>query len=268
MKKLVLGMLIAFPLFLGAILLYLFLNLNSLVVEAVETSAPRVTGTKVSLASSSISLFSGEGSLNGLVVMNPRGFRSPSAIEFGSLAVTLDIDSLTTDTIVVKSIDVAEPAITFEPGGKAGSNLQQLVQNVKASGKQGEVDEKPEKKDEEGAKVIIDRVTITRGKVIYHVITTLSETPVSAELPKIELTGIGRDTGGVSAEQGITTVLEEILTAASEIGAGSLDEVKDKLTIEARMRVDELEQKAGADAAQALEQGAGSFGNKVHVIVK
>lgn len=268
MKKFVLGILIAIPVVLGAILLYLYLNLNSLVVEAVETFAPRVTGTKVSLASSNISLFSGEGSLNGLVVMNPKGFQSPSAIELGSLAVVLDKDSLTTDTVVVKSIDVAEPAITFEPGGKAGSNLQQLIKNVQARGKQGKADTKPEKKDGEAAKVIIDRITITRGKVNLHVTTPLSDKPMAAELPKIELTGIGRDKGGVSAEQAISMVLEEILASASKIGAGSLDEVKDKLKTEARKRVDELRRKAGAAALKNREDRADSFGDKVHGIVK
>ncbi len=268
MKKLVLGILVAIPVVLGAILLYVYLNLNSLVVEAVETFAPRVTGTKVSLASSEISVFSGEGSLSGLVVMNPEGYRAPSAIELGSIAVAMDTDSLTADTVVIKSIDVTEPGITFEPGGKAGSNLQQLLNNVQAGGKQGKADAQPQKKEEEGVKVIIDRVTITGGKVNLYVDTPLADEPVAAELPEIELTGIGRDKGGIAAEQAITKVLDKILASASTIGVASLDEVQAKMKAEARKQVQEFKKKARAQAPKSIKERAGNFSGKLQDLVQ
>ncbi len=262
MKKFVLGILIAIPVVLGAILLYVYLNINTLVVEAVETFAPRVTGTKVTLGSSSISLFSGKGSLDNLVIKNPKGYKSPSAMELGSLQVAVDTESLTGETIAIKSIDVAAPAISYEPGGTAGSNLQQLIKNMQASGGQGKGGVQTESKEGSGPKVVIDRVTITQGRV--NLFTSLSDEPVSAELPKIELTGIGRQKGGVSAEQALKRVLDKVLASASRIGAGSLSEVKARLQGELDKQVEE----ARGKATEALEDKAGELGGKIQGLLR
>ncbi len=262
MKKFVLSILIAIPVVLGAVVLYVYLNLNSLIVEAVETFAPRVTGTKVSLASSNVSLFSGKGSLEGLVIMNPSGYKASSAMELDSLEVAVDTESLTSETIVIKSIDVVAPAISYEPGGAAGSNLQQLMKNVQASGGQGKGGAQPDNKEGSGPKVVIDRVTLTQGKV--KLFTPLSDEPVSAELPKIELTGIGRQKGGVSAEQALKVVLDKMLASASRTGAGSLSEVKARLKNE----LDKQVQEARGKATEALEDKAGELGGKIQGLLR
>ncbi len=262
MKKYVLGILIAIPVVLGAVLLYVYLNMNTLVVEAVETFAPRVTGTKVSLGSSNISLFSGKGSLDDLVITNPKGYKSPSAIELGSLQVAVDTESLTAETIAIKSIEVVAPAISYEPGGAAGSNLQQLMKNVQASGGQGKGGAQPDNKEGSGPKVVIDRVTLTQGKV--KLFTPLSDEPVSAELPKIELTGIGRQKGGVSAERALKLVLDKVLASASRTGAGSLSQAEARLKGELNKQV----QKARGKATEALEDKAGELGGKIQGLLR
>ncbi len=267
MKKLVLGILIAIPVILGAILLYVYLNLNTLVVEAVETFAPRVTGTKVSLASSSVSVFSGQGSLQNLVISNPKGYKAPSAFELGSLAVALDTESLTTETIVIKSIDIVAPTITYEPGGPAGSNLQQIIKNVQASGKKGQTGAQSEKKEGAGAKVVIDRVTVNQGKVNLYLATPLTDERLSADLPKIELTGIGRKQGGVSAERALTLVMDKILASATKVGAGSLTEAKARLRGEVNKQIDELKSKTGG-VPKDLEGEAGELGEKFQGLLR
>ena len=138
MKKVIIGVLVAILVILIAVVFYVTNNLNELVVEAVETFAPPVTQTDVKLASSDISFFSGEGSLHGLLIGNPKGYKADKAFELGSLRVVLDSESIAEDVVVIKSIDISKPAITYEPGGAAGSNLLQIVKNMEAfAAKQG-----------------------------------------------------------------------------------------------------------------------------------
>jgi len=126
MKKL-LGLVVIVAL--GAFL-YLYMNLNSLIKQGVEEYAPQYTQTNVTLGGASILFLSGSGSLSNLVVANPKGYKAAEALSLGALDIKLDIETINSDVIVINSIDIVAPEITYEPGGKAGSNLQQLAKNV------------------------------------------------------------------------------------------------------------------------------------------
>src|SRR5438128_11352054 len=61
--------------------------LGSIVKKGVETVGPQITGTEIKLDSATLSLLSGSGKLKGLLVGNPVGFKTESAIKVGSVSV-------------------------------------------------------------------------------------------------------------------------------------------------------------------------------------
>ncbi|VAX07353.1 hypothetical protein MNBD_GAMMA26-2633 [hydrothermal vent metagenome] len=191
-----------------AVAVYVTNNLNDLIVEAVEAFGAPVTQTEVKLESSDISFFSGEGTLNGLLIGNPEGYTGTSAFELGSLQVVLNSESSGDDVAVIKSIDIANPIITYESGGQAGSNLQQILENI--AGFQGG-----------GPKIVIDRVTISDGQI--KIVTPLSGDGLSAPLPTIELTGIGREDGGITPEEAFRMVMEKIVAQVQDITSRTED---------------------------------------------
>ena len=72
-------------------------------------------------------LLSGAGTIKGLVVGNPAGFKTPSAINVGAASLVLEPSSLLSDKIVIKSIKVQGPEITFETNLK-DNNLSKISQ--------------------------------------------------------------------------------------------------------------------------------------------
>ena len=86
-----------------------FANVDRIIKEVVETVGPKMTQTEVKLDKVELSTTSGTGKLSGLLIGNPKGFTTPSAMQLGEIGLTLDIGSLSTDTIVIKSILIRAP---------------------------------------------------------------------------------------------------------------------------------------------------------------
>ncbi len=271
MKKIIIGGLVVMVVGVVAALFYVTNNLNTLIVQAVETFGKPVTQTEVKLESSNISFLSGEGSLNGLLIGNPAGYKGRSAFELGALKIALDSETVADDVVVIKSIDIMAPMITYEPGGAAGSNLQQLMNNVnsftaKEGGSQSkETSAEPGQAQQEGgSKIVINRVTITGGKI--KIVTPLSKEGLSAPLPKIELTDLGKDKGGISAADAFKLVMEKVLAVSSGAVAGPLADIKGQLKEQVDKQVSGLTSKvegATKGLPGGLDQKAGEMGNKL-----
>ena len=267
MKKVLLGLfgLIAVVLIGG--FLYVYLNLNGLIKGAVEEYAPRYTQTDVSLGSVNLSL-SGEGALSNLLIGNPQGYKGNESLSLGKLDVALDPKSLTKDVIVIHKLEIVAPGITYEPGGKAGSNLQQLVKNIQDSTQSagGQAQQSPSTGGEssQGKKVIIDRLVISDGKV--SVVTPLSPQPLSASLPTIEFADIGRDKGGEYIPVVIKQVLKKVTESAQKVANVSLDDLKAQLKGKVDAKVNEAVGKLPGGVQEQLGDGVGDklknlFGN-------
>ncbi len=68
------------PVLIILVLLVFLGSLNRIVKAGVETVGPKVTGTTVTLRQVKISPFSAQGTLGGLLVGNPAGFKTDSAV--------------------------------------------------------------------------------------------------------------------------------------------------------------------------------------------
>ena len=257
MKKL-LGLVVIVAL--GAFL-YLYMNLNSLIKQGVEEYAPQYTQTNVTLGGASILFLSGSGGLSNLVVANPKGYKAAEALSLGALDIKLDIETINSDVIVINSIDIVAPEITYEPGGKAGSNLQQLAKNVQNSTKSS--GSKSTDSDSESAKkkkVIIDRLTISNGAV--SILTPLTDEPLNATLPTITMTEIGRKTGGQLISEVVKQVMKKISDATSKAANISLNEVKAKLKDAAKAKAKVQDAIKDKVPANFQDQLGGDVGNK------
>ena len=114
MKKIIVGLLIALVVVVALAVLAVSLFLDKAIKSGVETFGPKFTKVDVKLQSVSLSLLSGAGTIKGLVVGNPEGFKTPSAISVGEASLALKPGSLLSDKIIIKSIKLQAPEITFE----------------------------------------------------------------------------------------------------------------------------------------------------------
>lgn len=199
-----------------AAVVVVFLNLDRIVKQGVETVGPKVTKTEVRLDGVSLSPFSGSGKLKGLFIGNPQGFKTPSAIEVGAVEVQVNLASLKSDKIVVDKVVIQAPVITFE-GTLSGSNLKKIMENVESVSGSSE--------DTGTSKTIqIKDLTITGGKINFS-FTGLGGRTVSAPLPDLHLTNIGTDDKGATVAQATKQVLGAVVSNVDKIAAKMIQEV-------------------------------------------
>jgi len=198
------------------VVVFAILNLDKGIKAAVENIGPKLTQSSVTLDDVELSLTSGEGSLRGLVVGNPSGFKSPSAFSLGEIFLSVDPESVTTDTIVLNSIRIVAPAITYE-SANGTTNLAQLQKNVEQAAGGSSRAATEEKGEGAEKKLIIRDLQITAGKLSYSN-PLLGDKTVALALPDIRLTGIGEKSNGASAAE----VVNQVLAAINKSAAGAV----------------------------------------------
>src|SRR5437667_3649023 len=113
-------------------LVALSLFLDRIIMTEVETAGPNIAKVKIRLASVSHSIFSGKGELNGFVISNPEGFKTDSAIKVAGISLAVQPSTVFSRKIIIQSINVAAPEITFE-GNIKGNNLSKILANINST---------------------------------------------------------------------------------------------------------------------------------------
>lgn len=220
--------------------------LNHIVKTAVETYGPRLTRTTVSVDTVDLSLLTGSATVKGLAVGNPQGYQMPQSLSVGTIAVGINPMTLFSKKMVIRSIRLEAPDITFE-GGLTGNNWSQILDNVNAAGGGGgalstnaAAPPKSEKKFE------VDDLVVTGGKVQVE-ITGLGATKQQViPLPDIHLTDLGKG-GGITAADLVRRVLSAISSATLEaVAQTASDFEKNSATLR------EVRQHNGAQIGNAL----------------
>ena len=197
--------------------------LDGAIKKGVETVGPKIVKVDMKLDSVSVSILSGAGSVKGLVVGNPEGYKTPQAISVGQASLAVSPGSLLSDKIVVKSVRVDAAEITFE-GGLGGNNLSKILDNVNAA-TGGDQSAEPAAKGEKPAKKLqVDDFLITGAKVNVS-LTGMGGKSVTVPLPEIHLTSLGQSEDGITSAELTKIVLKEVIDAAVKVATS--DAVKD-----------------------------------------
>ena len=255
MKKLIFRLVIALVVVIILAVLALGLFLDKAIKHGVETFGPKLTKVDIKLDSVNLSVVSGSGSIKGLVVGNPEGFQTPSAISVGSATLALKPSSLLSDKIVIKSIKVEAPEITYETTLKT-SNLDKILANVQeATGGGGKEPAKPAepaqpKEGKPSKKLQVDEFIIAGGKINVSV-RGMGGSAVSVPLPDIHLTDLGTGPEGITPAELTERVLAAIQKNAVEAAAGA-----------ASSSVVKAAEDAGSNAVQKVTKGIGGLFKK------
>jgi len=203
------------------VVVFVFGNLDSLVKDVIEEQGTRVAGVPVSVSGVKVEVLDGRAGINGLVVGNPSGFKSDSAISLGGISVALDTASVSQPVIVIKEITVDEPAVTYElmPGG---NNIGIIAGNVKKNSGGGSSSSGAASSGESGGtdkKLIIETLKIRGGKVTVAASLLDQGKALEARLPDITLRNIGKDSGGATPGEVAAEVMAALTDAASRAAA-------------------------------------------------
>ena len=284
-KKKMLGriVLVLFAVIVIAIFLA-FTYINTIAQKAVETVGSSALGVPVTLESADISIFGGSVALKNLEVGNPEGFKTEKLFKLGGCSTKVDINSLTSDTIVVNDVTVTDLEITFEQKGMT-SNLQALLDQLsaKSDGQEEEAettDQEKKTEEETGAeepaaskKLQLDRFHIEGAKVHVKLLPlpgqrsdiTVAMEPftienVSSDSDKGQLAGVVVRKVFVAISQAvIKTIAQDIPAALLEGLQGSVDQAAKVIGAGAEALLKGVGQigELGVGAAGAVVEGAG-----------
>jgi uncharacterized protein involved in outer membrane biogenesis len=180
-------------------------SLDVIVKMALEHWGPDVTGVDVKVGEVRISPRDGQGSIRGLELGSPRGFGAPRALRFGEVRLAIDPATVTSPVIVVHEIAIEAPQIVYEKAG-GQANLDAIQKSIEAYAKSSGAAEAPGHAGTSlKRRFIIERLTIRGGRVTMTA-AGLRGQGIGFDLPEIELRGIGKRSGGVTASEAAAEV--------------------------------------------------------------
>lgn len=210
-KKILIGLGIGAFAVIIIIVLVVGFFLGDVVKAGMETIGPKVTQTSLTVSSVHVGILTGSGGVNELVLGNPDGYKSPSAISVGKAYVSVAPFSVLSDKIVIKSVEVRSPEITFEGNPFGANNLKKIMDNVNAF--TGGTEAKPADTNapantgaaKPAKKLQVNDFLITGAKVHFNGATL--------PLPDIHFTDLGSGPEGITAGDLTKKILGEITTA-------------------------------------------------------
>ena len=232
MKKILFRVFIGIVALLVIAVVVVFFSINSIVKKGVETVGPEITKVKVTLGAADISPLSGKGKLTKLFIGNPDGFKSPSAMEFGSIEVGVKIGSVLSDTVIINEVNIQNPEITLE-GTLSGNNLSKIMDNLNSSSSTdtskpkstAPADNKP------GKKIVIKDFVLAGAKINLSITSPLGNQTMPITIQTLHLQNIGEQSNGVTAAQAMQQImkplLESILASAEQAIKGGVKGLQD-----------------------------------------
>lgn len=190
-----------------------YLSIGSVIVTAFEKYGSAIAGAPVTLETADFSPTSGETALKGLAVDTPPGFKATHVFLAPKIDLLIDPQTLGTDVIAIKRLEITAPEVTFEIV-EGTDSLRTLRAHIDAA----IADEKAGRfiTGENGRtpKFIIHDLYINKGVVIVEA-EKLNGRRTTAVLDDIHLQDVGRDENGLAPAALVRRIYSPLLQAVS-----------------------------------------------------
>jgi hypothetical protein len=223
-KRKILAIVAVPGLVLAAALAFLWTNLDWIVKNAIERYGSQATGAKVRVDRVALRPAQGKGSIEGLTVKNPPGYRAPHILSLGAISVRIEPRTIASNPVVIDDIRITSPLVVFEMNDARVANVDVLKKNLgpgqpekpAARGKKGQKGQ--------GKRLRIRHLSIENAKAEVR-IASLGDKPRIVALSRIEMTDIGGKNGAPpeeAAKQIVTAILAEVSNEVGKAGASKL----------------------------------------------
>jgi hypothetical protein len=185
---------------------------DSLIKVGVETAGTQATGTNTTLKGANLSVMNGELSLSGLKIANPPGYQTGELVDIGKCTTAVDIQSLMSDTVVVKVVRIENLSMTIEQKG-LNSNLGDILDQIKKLQSPSEK-APPTAEKKPGKKVKVDLIELKDPVVRLKLLPIPGQTDVTElKLGTIKLENVTPDSKNPEM---VATIFQKVLVALSE----------------------------------------------------
>ncbi len=195
--------------------------LGGIVTAGVNNFGPKITQTKLTLASASLSPLTGSGTLSNLIIGNPKGWSENNLCSLGKIHLNVAPFSVLGDRILIEEIVIDAPEFNYETKLIA-SNVNDLLKNIEeATGGKKDPAAQPATKDGKPIKIEVKSFRLTNGKVRLGVGGAFATLP----MPPITLTDLGTKEGGVTPDQLAFAVMKSVTSSIVTATAGALGDI-------------------------------------------
>lgn len=200
---------------------WVYASRDALIKAAIERFGPQLTGVSVEVASVRLEPLDGRGSIKGLEIGNPKGFKAPHALSLGEMRLAVEPSTIASSVVHVKEISLEAPSITYEQG-PGGDNLSAIEKHIEsylpkpAAGKGGKAEKAAQER-----RFIIDRLEVRKARVSYG-------GALAVELPDLQMRDLGRKSGGASAAAITRDVWAAVTRQVAAAAPGALHQLEDK----------------------------------------
>ena len=181
------GVLIALVL---VIVIVVVQSLDGIVKAALEHYGSQILGVEVKVASVSLSLREGRGTIREFRVANPEGYSSADAFTLGEITLGLDLESVQGSPLVIDEVTIRAPEVSYEIGADGKSNFDTISANVSrygggSGGTNAESDPQP---------MLIRKLVFEDGKI--HARSMIGEErTLDVPLPALQMSDLGAPSG-------------------------------------------------------------------------
>ena len=216
---------------------FLFLSgdaINVLIKKKIEAVGSKVTEQSVTVGKVDMKLLNGAGTINGLVITNPSKYNAPSVFSLKEITLDINLESLTSDLIIIDQIIIDKPEAVVEFTGNGGANIKDILDAIKKNIASDSANQ-PEQESTTGKADPIIRVNkfVLAGVELTVDLTKLGNKVHQATLADINLTNIGGQTGMPASKLGAELVKQSLSSiwkqAKKEQTKILKDQVEDKV---------------------------------------
>ena len=210
-----------------------YLDWQGIVRNLVHEKGSEVVGTSVNIGKIDLSLTDGKGGVNSISVANPKGYSQDYIIKLGGVHVSVDVNSVKklaeeslkgtgskVKTVVINEIKVDRPEVTYELMSLKQNNVDDILANIKKNtASSAKEPAKVADKDATQYKVAIKKVVIADGNATVAANLLGASQSLSLNLPTVTIANLGTEKQGITIEDGIARIFQEILKTTTNVVA-------------------------------------------------
>jgi len=204
MKKIVIFIGVLVMLAAGAFWFLTGSALNDLIKQQIEQVGSKVIEQPVTVSKVDMKLLEGAGTIKGLVLANPPKYSAPSVFSLDEVTLDINLESLTTDLIIIDKIVIDKPQAVVEFTENGGANIKDLLDTLKKNTASDTTSEPVQENTSSNVKEPIIRVNqfVLAGVALTVDLSKLGNKAHQAVLTDINLTNIGGQAGMPASQLG------------------------------------------------------------------
>lgn len=231
-------------------------KLNSLIAEQIEIQGKKVTEQLVTVDKVDMQLFSGAGTINGLIINNPSGYTSTTPL-FALNEITLDIniESLAGvsegKAVLIDAIIIDSPEALVEFNESGGSNIQVMLDAINKNIPQSSTANESNTSKTDTPKIRVKKFVLS-GVALRVDLTKLGNTTHKKILPDINLANIGGENGIPADELGGVMIKKALSAIWKEAKNSQTDLLKEQAKEKVKEEVEKVKEKAKDKAKEKV----------------